>query len=99
MKYPYNAGYKQQNTSKEAAKLINNKAKSLRERIKDIFDNYPEGIYSAHDLSKILDASIYNIRPRLSELLALDFIQDTEIRKKHDGKYTICWKRKVNDND
>lgn len=96
-KYPLTAGYKENSTSKEAAKKINSRAANLRTECLDIVKN--SGNYGAtpEEVAALLSESILSIRPRFTELKLLEYIIDSGNRRKNSfGSNTKVWR--YNDN-
>ena len=92
-KYPLTAGYKQNSTSKEAAKKINSRAANLRTQCLDIIKR--KGSYGAtpEEVAALLSESILSIRPRFTELKLLEYIVDSGIRRKNNfGSNTKVWR-------
>jgi nicotinamide mononucleotide adenylyltransferase len=91
--YPRSAGYQQTDTSKEAARDIeNNKAKSLRMKVENIVRQYPGGLTN-EEISSLLNEDLGNIRPRSTELYKKGIFTDTgERRKNKNNKNVIVWR-------
>lgn len=92
MNYPHEAGFKAQSTAREAAAGIEPKAKSLRARIYDVLRAGPA---TPEDVARALGEPVHNCRPRFSELLARDMIEDSGERgTAMGGRACIAWKVK-----
>ena len=93
LNYPIAAGYKKQNTSKNAANDINKKLPYLRTKVLQIIKN--KGSYGAtpEEVAALLSESILSIRPRFTELKLLEYIVDSGIRRKNNfGSNTKVWR-------
>lgn len=87
--YPNSPGYKRAGTSQEAAETI--PADKLRGRCMKAF---AWGNYTADQIATILDQTVLNIRPRISELAKMGYIEPTGKRRKNrSGKSAIVWRR------
>ena len=65
-KYPLTAGYKENSTSKEAAKKINYRAANLRTECLDIVKNSGNYGSTPEEVAALLSESILSIRPRFT---------------------------------
>lgn len=78
MRYPHNPGYKEQTTSKDAAKAISHRVGVLRARVMDILANNAS---TAKEVAKALGEEITSVRPRLTELKLIGKIGESGIRR------------------
>jgi hypothetical protein len=89
MNYPRNAGYKKTTTSKDAAESVDTRVALLRTRCCHLL---MFGEYTADELANLMGESILSVRPRMSELKRMGFIQDTGTRRLNaSGKGAIVW--------
>jgi predicted transcriptional regulator len=82
MKYPNSPGFKDLTTSKEAAKKIEPKAKTLRDaclKVLMLQSLTPDEV-AAH-----LGESILSVRPRISELFKQGLIKTTGVRRMNES--------------
>ena len=90
-KYPNVPGFKARETSATAASQIAEDARALRLRCLLVLRDRPS---TADEVAGILGRSILSVRPRLSELVARGYIEDTgERRRNESGKRAIVCKR------
>ena len=92
-KYPLTPGYKENSTSKEAAKNVSSRAANLRTQCLDIVKR--KGNYGAtpEEVASLLSESILSIRPRFTELKILNYIVDSGLRRKNNfGSNTKVWR-------
>lgn len=82
MKYPNSPGYKENTTSKESAKRIEPKAKTLRDSCLKVLllHNLTPDEVAAH-----LGVSILSVRPRISELFKQGLIKPTGVRRMNES--------------
>lgn len=80
--YPYHPGYKDQQTSKEAAHKYAGKSKMLCDEIEAILKS---GAMSAYDLARLFNEPITSIRPRLTQLKNQGKIEDSGERHLTEG--------------
>jgi DNA-binding Lrp family transcriptional regulator len=78
--YPFTPGYKDADTSKEAAEAIAPKAAHYRRAVMEAFRRAGWGGLTADEAAEALNLDILTVRPRVSELKALDLIEDTGAR-------------------
>ena len=93
LNYPIAAGYKKQNTSKNAAKDINKKLPYLRTKVLQIIKN--KGSYGAtpEEVADLLNITILSVRPRFTELkISKDIIDSGVTRKNQFNKNIIVWR-------
>lgn len=89
--YPHTPGHQEPETS-VAACLPHGRAKLLRDKI---MTKLEIASLSADQMARILDESILSIRPRFSELVALNKIEATDQRDRTaSGKRSIIWRIK-----
>lgn len=91
-RYPHRAGFKEATTSKAAADRIetSGKAKTLRVRVFELFENGWQG--TADEAATVLGLSILAIRPRISELHKLGYLEHSGVRHTNDsGAYAHVW--------
>lgn len=94
-RYPNRAGFKETETSKDAADAIeaSGKAKTLRLRAYELFATGWEG--TADELAAALGASILSVRPRVSELHRLGYLEHAGVRHLNfTGVYAHVWRMK-----
>ena len=91
--YPQTPGYRRTDTSKAAAEDIAPKAETLRQMcIRELFHR---GL-TADECADILGVDKLAIRPRFSELLKMERITDSGIRRQNaSGKSAIVWRLKI----
>jgi len=92
--YPETPGWKTETpeTSKVAALSIKVLSKTLRDRCEE---QLTSGEATADEVAERLHKSILSIRPRLSELLAMNRIEDTGARRPNEsGKQAVVWRIK-----
>jgi predicted ArsR family transcriptional regulator len=88
--YPSAPGFKDRDTSREAAEAIRPDAARLRamclRKLKDV------GTATADEVAALLDLSVLSVRPRFTELLHAGEIRDTgERRKNGSGRSAKVW--------
>lgn len=87
--YPHAAGYRKRDTSRAAAKAIEPKAKTLRERVLDLIREMP---CTPETAARRLAQPVHSLRPRFSELSAQGLIEDSGARgRAMGGKKAIIW--------
>lgn len=90
-RYPHAPGSKAGGTSKKAAKLIKERAPTLRDQVYKLLLDVPAGL-TADECAAKLNKSILSIRPRLSELHNLQKIRDTGCTRANDsGVQASVW--------
>lgn len=83
-------GWKDRETSAEAAKKAHPKAQNLRTQTLQVFRDC--GPLTADEVAEILGRSFISIRPRVTELANADLIYDTLVRRKSAfGHSAIVW--------
>lgn len=89
-KYPEVAGWKREGTSKLASQAIKADSKSLQARVLSVLRNTDA---TADECASRLGVSVLACRPRLSELVALGKIVETDTRRKNQsGKLASVWR-------
>lgn len=92
-RYPYRPGHKKRDTSRAAAKAIEDRAPTLRDQCLAIFSYFCVDA-TADEVAEKLDKSLLAIRPRITELARMGLITDTGQRRENaSGKMAIVWKR------
>jgi len=91
--YPLFPGHKTEapETSVVAAEAIAPKAETLRRLV---LDYYRAGhTRTADEISSVLGFSVLSIRPRVSELHAAGYIEDTGVRRRNkSGRQAAVWR-------
>jgi hypothetical protein len=64
--YPVQPGYKVSGPSEEAAKAVAGVAITLRDQVREVIVNCPNGI-TADEIAHKLNRSVLSVRPRVSE--------------------------------
>ncbi len=96
-KYPAIPGFKRNGTSADAAEKMKSRAIPLRRRCLVCLK---ERASTADEVAERLGKSILSIRPRLSELVALDLLEETGRRRRNEsGTMAAEWKVKDKDLD
>lgn len=89
--YPNTPGWKERQTSKDAAEEIKPSAATYREKCLRIVEQASAGL-TPDEAAEILNVSVLTIRPRFSELSAQNKIKDSGVRGKNtSGKRAIVW--------
>jgi predicted ArsR family transcriptional regulator len=95
MVYPSSPGWKEPTSSKDAARAIKDRAKSVRQRVLAFLTNRYPASFTADEIAASLGESILTTRPRISELLSRGLIEPTEERRKNaSGMSAHCWRAK-----
>ena len=90
-RYPYNPGYKGQQTSKDAAKDKKSSKNIDQLQVVQALKNAQEGL-TADEVAQVYGEVFTKYRPRFSELRKNGVIQDTgERRPSYLGKQQIVW--------
>lgn len=93
--YPNHPGYKVAGPSKEAASKVAPKAPNLRDQAVAIFKQHHRLGLTADELAFLLNASVLSIRPRLTELVHMNVIEDSGERRKNSFKSNVTvWRLK-----
>lgn len=80
--YPKRAGYKEANTSKEAAQAVEATGRAARLR-DDVLAYFQAGRQAtADEVAEALEESVLSIRPRVAELKAAGLIVETGVRRR-----------------
>lgn len=88
--YPAAPGYKDDQTSKEAAEAIAGRVHLLRNRCLTALTQSP---MTADEVSVAIGESVLSTRPRITELLQLGKIEDTGDRRANaSGRRAKIWK-------
>lgn len=88
--YPAVPGAKAEGTSTEAAKAMKPRAGILRGKVLDCLKTCS---LTTDECAQMLNESVLAIRPRFSELRAMDLIVDTGERRQNDsGRKAIVWR-------
>lgn len=89
-------GYKVAGPSKQAAKEMQSKAGTLRNQA---LEELAKGAGTADEIAERVGVSILAMRPRLSELLSMNLIEDSGARRKtSSGKTGTVWALRKNQN-
>lgn len=83
--YPYEPGFKDRDTSKEAAEAIKPSATYLRRITLEAFVAAGWSGLTADEAAKRLGLSILSIRPRVTELRQRKLLTDTGERRKNES--------------
>jgi predicted Rossmann fold nucleotide-binding protein DprA/Smf involved in DNA uptake len=77
---PYNGmpGFKERTTSRDAAKAVSSRAKTLREKVLQAIKTRP---MTADEVAAFIGEDILAIRPRVSELKKMGLITPTNTRR------------------
>lgn len=90
-KYPEAPGWKARDTSRAAADHMRPTASNIQEQCLRTYR--VTGPMTADECATILGMSVLTVRPRVSQLAALNFLEDTGIRRKNDsGRNAIVWR-------
>jgi len=88
--YPSSPGYKRAGTSSAAAEVVKPRVATLREQVLALLKLAP---LTADECAARLDKSILSIRPRLSELVARNLIEETgSTRRNESGIQATVWR-------
>lgn len=90
--YPSSPGFKERTTSRDAARKIAARAPTLREQVFATLRNvWPAGL-TADEVALRIGRREFSVRPRLSELRALNQIMPTTLRRPNEsGVDAIVW--------
>lgn len=95
-RYPDVPGHRGVDTSIAAAEAVKDRAKILREKCFAYVKRWGMTGCTADECAAALNESVLSIRPRFTELLRANRIQDTGTRRKNDsGRNAIVWKVKA----
>jgi hypothetical protein len=89
MTYPNEPGWKEGDTSREAAESMSLRAIRLRKLSYDFIRHHPE--HTADEIANALDESILAIRPRISELRRMEYIRNHGRGTNRSGKAAHKW--------
>jgi predicted ArsR family transcriptional regulator len=89
MSYPHEPGWKEGDTSREAAESMSLRAITLRKLSYDFIRSYPE--HTADEIAMALDESVLTIRPRISELRKMQFVRNHGRGLNRSGKPAHRW--------
>lgn len=93
--YPSTPGYKTPGPSQEAAEAIAGRASILREKCHAYVKRWGMTGSTADECAESLGESVLSIRPRFSELLRANLIEDTGARRKNtSGRSATVWRLK-----
>lgn len=96
--YPNSPGYKTEGTSEQAAGEMKETAKTLRAKVLAAMNEIRQVTktgWTADEMAKFLGYSILSIRPRFSELLKQEQIEDSGLRRSNEsGKSAVVWRIK-----
>ena len=89
--YPNAPGFKTEGTSRQAAAAMAPRARTLRDRVDDLFTSRE---LTADECAAALGETVLSVRPRLSELVKLRRIEDAgERRRNESGLSATVWRR------
>lgn len=92
-RYPDVPGHKTPGPSQEAAEAIQGRASILREKCHAYVKRWGMTGSTADECAEALKESVLSIRPRFTELLRENRIQDTGARRKNaSGRSATVWK-------
>lgn len=88
--YPLDPGFKRTGTSEAAAAAVAPRAQTLCEKVLALLE---ERALTADECATMLNKSVLSVRPRLSQLLARDLIEDTgRTRQNISGVSATVWR-------
>jgi predicted HTH transcriptional regulator len=91
-RYPNVPGFKRRDTSQDAAAQMQHESSQLQTACLSVIVDAPS---TADEVAETLRRSILTIRPRLSELVAKNKIEDSGVRRHNlSGKRAIVWQAK-----
>ena len=89
LSYPASPGFKERTTSRDAAKAVSSRAKTLREKVLQALQTRP---MTADEVAAFIGESVLSTRPRLSELVKLGLIWPTDDRRENEsGLKATVW--------
>lgn len=89
-RYPHVPGYRDTDTSRDAAESVKPTAASLRTKCLNVLRKC--GPLTADEVAGLLNVTILSVRPRMTELRGLYKITDTGVRRKNaSGHAAIVW--------
>ncbi len=89
MSYPNEPGWKEGDTSREAAESMSLRAVALRKSSYDLIRSHPG--HTADEIAEALGESLLAIRPRISELRRMQFIRNHGRGHNRSGKAAHRW--------
>ena len=90
--YPAQPGYKDRDTSRQAAEHVASRAELLRDRCAQRVRQAGAAGLTADEAADALGESVLSIRPRFTELLHLSRIKDSGQRRKNgSGRSAKVW--------
>lgn len=93
--YPNHPGFKVVGPSKQAAEKVEPKSKIIRDKIVEILKQHHRIGLTADELAFLLDASVLSVRPRVTELLRMNILEDSGGRRKNEmGSTVTVWRLK-----
>lgn len=91
--YPDTPGYKAPGTSKDAARATTGRAETLRQRVLEAIEKAGNRGLTPDEAAAALGETVLAVRPRFSELKALDKIYQTGARRANaSGLKANAWK-------
>lgn len=88
--YPQVPGSMPRDTSEAAAEAMRDRAETLRAKALDVIGNQPA---TADEVADQIGASILAVRPRVTELAKMGWIEDSGVRRKNaSGRSAIVWR-------
>ena len=93
LSYPASPGFKREGTSQQAAEAIKPSAATLREAcLLRLALSYGHGL-TTDECADAMGESCLSVRPRFSELRAMNLIEDTGSRRKNaSGRNAVVWR-------
>jgi len=89
-KYPHSPGYKEGETSREAAESMEERAPTLRQRAFEYICRFP--LHTADEVAKGLKETPYAIRPRITELRKMKMVVNDGRGKNKSGRPAHRWR-------
>jgi hypothetical protein len=90
--YPHSPGHGGPETSTAAAEDIKGRAETLRGRVMELLQAHPGGL-TADEGAALLGEDWWSIRPRFSELVRFNLVEDSgERRLNESGKRAVVWR-------
>lgn len=88
--YPREPGYQLRDTSKRAASAARGRKKETQNRIMVLLRAQP---MTADEIAEYLGESILYVRPRVTEMVELSHLEDSNVRRfNKSGKSAIVWR-------
>lgn len=89
--YPNVPGYRDDDTSRQAAESVKDRSSQLRDRCLRMVRQAPRGC-TADETAAALNETVLSIRPRFTELLRLGHIRDSGHRRRNEsGRSAKVW--------